>query len=38
MDGRVSDAAPDREAGLVQFIGNDVFQGAFNSLKQRLAK
>jgi hypothetical protein len=32
------DAAPEREAELVTFISNDVFQGAFNTLKQRLAK
>lgn len=31
------DAEPEREAGLVEFIGNGVFQGAFTHLKQRFA-
>jgi len=29
------DAAEEREAELVRFIGNDVFQAAFNTLKQK---
>ncbi len=33
----VFDAAPDKDAGLVDFISNGVFQSAFNSLKQKLA-
>jgi hypothetical protein len=32
------DAAPEREAGLVEFISRDVFQGAFTSLKQRFSR
>ena len=32
------DAAPEREADLVSHIGQNVFQGAFNSLKERLKK